>query len=145
MNTINKYLLAIIGAVILTVSAAGAQEAGQNSIESMTVAEQGGVINVKLTFKNALTAPPSGFSVAKPARIALDLKKSGFVPDVMAGHNGWGEIWYLKDVFPSTPLLPRRRRPSAWQQWRRKSQRSLVAPPRESCWERLRTFCAVTR
>ena len=39
------------------------------------------------------------------ARIALDLKKSGFVPDVMAGHNGWGEIWYLKDVFPQTPLL----------------------------------------
>lgn len=39
------------------------------------------------------------------ARIALDLKKSGFIPDVMAGHNGWGEIWYLKDVFPNTPLL----------------------------------------
>ena len=39
------------------------------------------------------------------ARIALDLKKSGFVPDVMLGHNGWGEIWYLKDVFPQVPLL----------------------------------------
>lgn len=39
------------------------------------------------------------------ARIALDLKTSGFVPDVMLGHNGWGEIWYLKDVFPNTPLL----------------------------------------
>lgn len=39
------------------------------------------------------------------ARIALDLKRSGFVPDVMLGHNGWGEIWYLKDVFPNTPLL----------------------------------------
>lgn len=39
------------------------------------------------------------------ARIALDLKKSGFVPDVMLGHNGWGEIWYLKDVFPNTPLI----------------------------------------
>jgi len=39
------------------------------------------------------------------ARIALDLKKSGFVPDVIVGHNGWGEIWYLKDVFPQTPLL----------------------------------------
>ena len=35
------------------------------------------------------------------ARAALELKKSGFVPDVMLGHNGWGEIWYLKDVFPS--------------------------------------------
>lgn len=39
------------------------------------------------------------------ARVALDLKKSGFIPDLMIGHNGWGEIWYLKDVFPDTPLL----------------------------------------
>jgi glycosyltransferase involved in cell wall biosynthesis len=39
------------------------------------------------------------------ARAALKLKKSGFVPDVMLGHNGWGEIWYLKEVFPDTPLL----------------------------------------
>ncbi len=39
------------------------------------------------------------------ARVALKLKRSGFVPDVMVGHNAWGEIWYLKDVFPQTPLL----------------------------------------
>ncbi|WP_427501729.1 glycosyltransferase family 4 protein (plasmid) [Methylomonas sp. MED-D] len=39
------------------------------------------------------------------ARIALDLKRTGFVPDVMLGHNGWGEIWYLKEVFPDSPLL----------------------------------------
>ena len=39
------------------------------------------------------------------ARVALDLKKSGFVPDLMLGHNGWGEIWYLKDVFPKSPLI----------------------------------------
>ncbi|MDR3391634.1 MAG: glycosyltransferase family 4 protein [Sulfuriferula sp.] len=39
------------------------------------------------------------------ARTALDLKQKGFVPDVMVGHNGWGEIWYLKDVFPDTPLI----------------------------------------
>jgi glycosyltransferase involved in cell wall biosynthesis len=38
-------------------------------------------------------------------RAALALKKSGFTPDVMLGHNGWGEIWYLKDVFPQTPLI----------------------------------------
>jgi len=38
-------------------------------------------------------------------RVAMELKNSGFVPDVMLGHNGWGEIWYLKDVFPKTPLL----------------------------------------
>jgi len=39
------------------------------------------------------------------ARAALDLRASGFVPDLMIGHNGWGEIWYLKEVFPASPLL----------------------------------------
>lgn len=39
------------------------------------------------------------------ARAAWALKATGFVPDVMVGHNGWGEIWYLKEVFPTTPLL----------------------------------------
>jgi glycosyltransferase involved in cell wall biosynthesis len=38
-------------------------------------------------------------------RASLALKKSGFTPDVMLGHNGWGEIWYLKNVFPRTPLI----------------------------------------
>jgi len=39
------------------------------------------------------------------ARIAMDLRQSGFVPDVMLGHNGWGEIWYLRDIFPQAPLV----------------------------------------
>ena len=39
------------------------------------------------------------------ARVALALKESGFVPDVMLAHNGWGELWYLKEVFPDTPLI----------------------------------------
>ena len=39
------------------------------------------------------------------ARVALDLRNSGFVPDVILGHNGWGELWYLKDVFKTTPLI----------------------------------------
>jgi glycosyltransferase involved in cell wall biosynthesis len=39
------------------------------------------------------------------ARAALSLRDSGFVPDIMLGHNGWSEIWYLKDVFPKTPLI----------------------------------------
>jgi Glycosyl transferase family 4 group len=30
--------------------------------------------------------------------MALDLRKAGFIPDVMLGHNGWGEIWYLKEI-----------------------------------------------
>jgi glycosyltransferase involved in cell wall biosynthesis len=39
------------------------------------------------------------------ARAALELKASGFVPDVVLGHNGWGELWYLKEVYPTTPLV----------------------------------------
>jgi len=39
------------------------------------------------------------------ARAALQLRDAGFVPDVMVGHNGWGEIWFLKDVYPAVPLL----------------------------------------
>jgi type IV pilus assembly protein PilQ len=50
-------------------SAANAQS---NVIESMKVIQQGAVLNLKLTFKEPLSAPPTGFSVASPARIALD-------------------------------------------------------------------------
>lgn len=39
------------------------------------------------------------------ARVALQLRESGFNPDIMVGHNGWGETWFLKDVFPKAPLL----------------------------------------
>jgi hypothetical protein len=39
------------------------------------------------------------------ARIAIELRNSGFIPDVMLGHNGWGEIWYLRDIFPNSPLI----------------------------------------
>lgn len=39
------------------------------------------------------------------ARAALSLKQAGFTPDVMLGHNGWGEIWYLKDIYPNSPLI----------------------------------------
>jgi type IV pilus assembly protein PilQ len=66
------YLLGFVGWLVLAGGQVNAQEARQNSIESMTVAQQGGVLNVKLTFKEPLTAVPSGFSVASPARIALD-------------------------------------------------------------------------
>lgn len=38
-------------------------------------------------------------------RAADELNKKGFVPDVMIGHNAWGETLYLKELWPSTPLL----------------------------------------
>lgn len=38
-------------------------------------------------------------------RECLKLKDAGFTPDVVIGHNGWGETLYIKDVWPDRPLL----------------------------------------
>jgi len=38
-------------------------------------------------------------------RICESLKREGFTPDLVVGHNGWGEILYVKDCWPSVPLL----------------------------------------
>ena len=48
------------------------------------------------------TAVENGLSVA---RICEQLKRNGFTPDLIAGHNGWGEILYVKECWPSVPLL----------------------------------------
>jgi hypothetical protein len=34
-----------------------------------------------------------------------NLEKEGFRPDIVVGHNGWGEILYIKDVWSTVPLL----------------------------------------
>lgn len=38
------------------------------------------------------------------ARCAL-LARTGYRPDLVIGHNGWGEILYLKDLWPDVPLV----------------------------------------
>lgn len=43
-----------------------------------------------------------GQAVMEEARA---LKAAGFTPDLMAGHNAWGETLFLKDVWPDAPLL----------------------------------------
>jgi len=72
MKRIKHWLPGLMGALSLLVGIATAQEAGPNAIESMNVVQQGPVVNVRLTFKEPLQALPPAFSVAKPARIALD-------------------------------------------------------------------------
>jgi glycosyltransferase involved in cell wall biosynthesis len=39
------------------------------------------------------------------ADLCTHLKASGFRPDVMVGHTGWGATLFVKDVWPTTPLL----------------------------------------
>jgi glycosyltransferase involved in cell wall biosynthesis len=39
------------------------------------------------------------------ARLCEGLKREGFTPDLIVGHTGWGEVLFVKDVWPSVPLL----------------------------------------
>ena len=38
-------------------------------------------------------------------RAAVRLQTAGFTPDVVVGHTGWGELLYLRDVFPSARFV----------------------------------------
>ena len=38
-------------------------------------------------------------------RVAQSLKNEGFTPHIVIGHPGWGEMLYIKDVFPDVPML----------------------------------------
>lgn len=72
MKRIANYVLGFAALIMLPWAVVQAQDSRPNSINSIKVAQQGGVINLKLTFREPLAAPPAGFSVASPARIALD-------------------------------------------------------------------------
>jgi glycosyltransferase involved in cell wall biosynthesis len=39
------------------------------------------------------------------AEIAAGLKKDGFVPDLIVGHPGWGEMLMLGEIFPGVPQI----------------------------------------
>lgn len=39
------------------------------------------------------------------ARVAHKLRQQGFVPDLVCGHAAWGELLYLRDVFPAARIL----------------------------------------
>lgn len=43
-----------------------------------------------------------GLAVAEQCRL---LEQRGIRPDIIIGHNGWGETLFVKDVFPDVPLL----------------------------------------
>jgi len=52
--------------------------------------------------RNAETAVLEGQAVF---RSLADLRKKGFVPDLVAGHSGWGCTLFMKDLFPEARLL----------------------------------------
>lgn len=42
---------------------------------------------------------------AAVAEVAAGLRAAGFQPDMIVGHEGWGETLNLADIWPDTPLL----------------------------------------
>lgn len=58
--------------LVLGLSVSAQQGGAANAIESINVAQQGDSIVVKLGLREALSSRPTGFSIANPARVALD-------------------------------------------------------------------------
>lgn len=71
MRSIVKYLLGAVFGAVFAGSGALAQET--NEIQTINVAQQAGGVVVKLGLKNPLKESPPSFSIANPARIAIDL------------------------------------------------------------------------
>lgn len=71
MKLINNTLMAVL-LCCAGISSIMAESPPVNSIESVSVAKQGGDIAVKIDLKEALEKPPTGFSMSSPAKIALD-------------------------------------------------------------------------
>lgn len=69
-----KWVMAVMAASCLALNGAveAQDEAAKNSIDNLTVAQQGSDTLVKIDLKEPLTVPPAGFSVANPARVAFD-------------------------------------------------------------------------
>ena len=68
-----KYAMAAVAATCLAMTGPLlAQTATTNSIESIVAAPQGDSVAIRIDLREALTAPPTGFSVANPAKIAFD-------------------------------------------------------------------------
>lgn len=42
---------------------------------------------------------------AKVAEICTNLEEQGFTPDIIIGHSGWGEMLFVKEVWPTIPVI----------------------------------------
>lgn len=100
-----------------------AHYAGQGGHEVVCVGEKGNVLRQKPQLPGArilgytvpkLDPEPRGFNTSLlkaihrgrcVAKGALQLRKSGFRPDVIFSHIGWGEAIFLKDIFPEARML----------------------------------------
>jgi len=75
MKFIN-YAMAVASACLALSSSVRAEVPLANTIEAVNVAQQGNEIALRIDLKEALASPPPGFSVANPAKIALDFQST---------------------------------------------------------------------
>src|SRR5574343_1655054 len=71
-----KHMMAAVMACLALSPNLHAETAPSNAIEAVTVAQQGNELAMRIDMKEALTTPPPGFSVANPAKIALDFQST---------------------------------------------------------------------
>ena len=66
--------------------------AQQNAIESISTNQQGANVVVKISLKKPVEKPPIGFSIANPARIALDFSSTANDTGTTAQNIGLGDV-----------------------------------------------------
>lgn len=57
------------------------------------------------THKHLIGLTNNVFRGQAVANAAFKLRKSGFIPDLVYAHPGWGESLFIKDIYPDVPLL----------------------------------------
>jgi type IV pilus assembly protein PilQ len=80
------------GSCIGLLLACGVVLAQENVIESISANQQGSNVIVKVSLKNPVVKPPLGFSVASPARIALDFASTTNATGKAAQDIGLGDV-----------------------------------------------------
>jgi len=71
-----NYALATALMCLVASSALRAETEPANTIEAVNVAQQGNEVALRIDLKEPLSSPPPGFSVANPAKIALDFQST---------------------------------------------------------------------
>lgn len=89
----------------------------QNRVVFITNRQQGQIPGVqKLLYQNTREIGPSTHRYVRSLeeavsegqaawRVAFELKKSGFYPDIIYAHSGWGVGLFMKDLFPKARYL----------------------------------------
>lgn len=90
---------------------------GRHEVVFLSEANENAIAGVrKMVYPAPAESPPGVQGAAREfdqairraelvARAGLSLSKLGFMPDIIIGHHGWGELLDLGDVWPGVPVL----------------------------------------